>query len=66
MLTEQEKEDLHIFIHELEDRNLSGDWMTLCKLAETTGDEWERLVRECLAQWGGFGPQSDQLEAKSR
>jgi hypothetical protein len=60
VLTEQEKEDLHIFVTELQDRNLACDWLTLGMLAEATGDEWEKLVRECLAQWGGFGPQHPQ------
>lgn len=50
MLTEQETTALHEFATELEDRYLPADVFTLGRLARLTGDEWETLVRECLAQ----------------
>lgn len=51
MLTEQEANDMHVMVTEMEDRGLAADLFTLGRLAETTGDEWEQLVRECLSQW---------------
>lgn len=51
MLTEQETSDLRQFVTELLDRCRPADVFTLGRLAEATGDEWERLVRECLDQW---------------
>jgi hypothetical protein len=51
MLTEQETNDMHAMISEMEDRGLAGDLYTLSRLAEATGDEWERLVRDCLTNW---------------
>lgn len=50
MLTEQETNDMHAFVTELEDRCYPADVYTLGRLAEMTGDAWEQLVRECLAQ----------------
>lgn len=51
MLTEPETTDLRAFVSELEERGLAGDLYTLARLAEVSGDEWEKLVRECLSQW---------------
>lgn len=51
MLTEQETLEMHLMVTEMEDRGLAGDLYTLSRLAETTGDEWENLVRSYVAQW---------------
>jgi hypothetical protein len=51
VLTEQETNDMHAMVAEMEDRGCAGDLYTLSRLAETTGDAWDKLVRECLEQW---------------
>jgi hypothetical protein len=51
MLTEQETNDMHAMITEFESASSGASWFKLKRLAETTGDEWERLMREYLSEW---------------
>jgi hypothetical protein len=51
MLTEQESNDMHAMVTEMEERGRAADVFTLGRLAETNGEEWERLIRDHLSQW---------------
>ncbi len=51
MLTEQETNDMHAMVTEMEDRGRAADVYMLGRLAEVTGEEWERQIRACLSQW---------------
>lgn len=51
MLTEQETSDMCRFVTDLEQRGSAADVFTLSRLAAATGDDREKLVRECLSQW---------------
>lgn len=51
MLTEQETNDMHAMVTEFESANSGPAWLKLKKLAETTGEAWEELVLQYLAEW---------------
>lgn len=50
MLTEQETIEMHFMVSDMEDRGHAVDVFRLRRLAETTGDDWEKLVRQCLEE----------------
>lgn len=50
MLTEQESHDMHFMVREFEEANSAIAWFKLRRLAETTGDDWYKLVRQYLAE----------------
>ncbi len=50
MLTEEETNDMHAMVTEFE---ATGKWFRLRALAELTGDAWEALVRQYLAERRG-------------
>lgn len=59
-LTEQETTDMHCMVTQMEDRGRAADVFMLGRLATVTGDEWETLIRSCLAQYGHSPTSSEQ------